>query len=570
MSAETNLRYALYGVNRVAKDFMYIFDNLLITCIFTDSSVEKVVFCNKNVYKIDEYRQYKELFDKIIICDFEKEEKEKKLSRLGLRYGQDYIYEKDLFKKLNKMQINPQNKKLVMWGTGKRARGFQDWNQDKGYEIESFIDSNKSKQSFFGKRVYLPSEIEEWQDRFVVIAVAQDTEICEFLEAQGLQKYVDFCNVQDMMRMPSELLRETIFDQNCYDLECSTMLNHIELQTGGHVYNCCTSFVENAIGNVEDEPIKEIWNSSVHKIMCLSNENRTYSFCNKKMCPFFIGKEASIKIELDREYERMRSMPKTVAIGFDASCNLQCETCRSELHIAKEGELERVTKYANIVKHDLLPECEFLIMAGNGEVFASQAYKDVYSSKEIAQIKNIRILSNGTLFNEKNWREFSTHNKGKIMLTVSIDAATKETYEAIRRNGNFDILRKNMEFAAQLRKEGKLVYFRLNFVVQKRNYKEMVDFVKWGLELGVDEIFFTKILNWGTYTSEEFKEISMMEEDGITPKKELERVLNHPVMKHSIVDLGTIRYARESVKENKIENYYKWEVERRGKGCFFD
>ena len=49
---------------------------------------------------------------------------------------------------------------------------------------------------------------------------------------------------------------------------------------------------------------------------------------------------------------------------------------------------------------------------------------------------------------------------------------------------------------------------RFNFVVQKMNYKEMPDFVKWGLELDVDEVFFTKILNWGTYTDEEFKELS--------------------------------------------------------------
>ncbi|MCM1045993.1 MAG: hypothetical protein NC417_10830 [Candidatus Gastranaerophilales bacterium] len=38
-------------------------------------------------------------------------------------------------------------------------------------------------------------------------------------------------------------------------------------------------------------------------------------------------------------------------------------------------------------------------------------------------------------------------------------------------------------------------------------------------------------MNWGTYTPEEFAEISMMKSDGVTPKPELAEVLAHPVMK---------------------------------------
>lgn len=154
------------------------------------------------------------------------------------------------------------------------------------------------------------------------------------------------------------------------------------------------------------------------------------------------------------------------------------------------------------------------------------------------------------------------------MLTVSIDAASKQTYERIRRNGNFDTLKQNMEFAADLRKKGELRYFRMNFVVQRDNYQEMVPFVQWGEALGVDEVFFTKILNWGTYTAEEFAQISMMEPDGTTPKVELREVLEHPVMKSPIVDLGTIQYAHKADKIDMVENYYMWELEKRGGNLF--
>ena len=154
------------------------------------------------------------------------------------------------------------------------------------------------------------------------------------------------------------------------------------------------------------------------------------------------------------------------------------------------------------------------------------------------------------------------------MLTASVDAASKETYEQIRINGNFDKLKENMEFAGQLRRKGELAYFRMNFVVQKRNYKEIPDFVKWGIQIGADEVFFTKILNWGIYTESEFKEISMFEEDGITPKKELQEILDSPLMQEKIVDLGTIKYQHDTTDDINIHNYYMWELERKVPGLF--
>ena len=66
-------------------------------------------------------------------------------------------------------------------------------------------------------------------------------------------------------------------------------------------------------------------------------------------------------------------------------------------------------------------------------------------------------------------------------------------------------MQKNMEYAAHLRSCGELSYLRFNFVVQRMNYREMPLFVKWGRQLGIDEVFFTKILNWGTYSKSDFK-----------------------------------------------------------------
>ena len=73
------MRYAIYGVNRVAKDFMYIFESINIVCFFEDESVEKS-WIDIPVYRTSNIQDMNKLYDQIIICDFEKKTKKERLS----------------------------------------------------------------------------------------------------------------------------------------------------------------------------------------------------------------------------------------------------------------------------------------------------------------------------------------------------------------------------------------------------------------------------------------------------------------------------------------------------------
>ena len=556
------MKYIIYGVNRVAKDFLYIFKDLDILYL-TDDVTERGNFCGYPIQGLEEALMDTS-YAQIILCGFDKKQKEKILQKRGLLYGQDYIYEKDFFTQLDECSI-PSDRKILVWGTGKLCRFLLE--QELSFAVGAFIDSYKKSDHFMGKPVYFPDEIIDWKQYYIIVAVGKAEEIFEALLGYGLVEGRDFIGYQNIVYRPSDMLRKTIFDPSCYTLECNTMFNHLEILDQGNTRCCCTTFVKPNLGNILEKSAFEIWNSNLHKVLCLSTENKTFSFCDKTMCPLFVAKKSGVLRLEERAYKSIKPFPEVVALGYDSSCNLSCSTCRKELHFARGEELETVNKITEIVKRDYLPGCRFLILAGNGEVFASLAYRSIYKSNE-CRPQFIRLLSNGMLFNQTNWEHFVNEHTKKIMLTVSVDAATKETYESIRRNGNFDILKRNMEFASELRKRGELCYFRMNFVVQRENYKEMIPFVEWGEELGVDEVFFTKILNWGTYTEEEFAQISMMEADGITPKTELKEILEDPRMKSEIVDLGTIQYTHKVDVADIVENYYMWELEKRGGKLF--
>lgn len=560
------MKYAIYGINRISKDFMYIFDDIKFVCFFTEN--EKASWTKIPVYHINDLKSVRYLFDKIIICDFDKEQKKKRLEAEELKYKEDFLYEEDFFSLLDKYQLNPLGKKMIAWGAGRRAEKLATfYGLD---EIEFFVDSKEQgiywKNS--EKRILLPDKVEQWDSYFVVVTVAKSDLIINFLEEKGLKHYQDYCTLGELLTQPSWMLAKTIFDRHSYHVECQTIFNHVELNQIGELQCCCVPFVIGRIGNIEEDSIENIWSGIVHKIMCLAINNRTYSFCNSEMCPIFIGRESNATYDLESQYIAMEKFPRNLLVNFEDSCNLRCESCRDKVKIAQGKEHEKNMRYADILINKVLSHVEFITMAGTGEVFVGKGYEKMYMSDTMNNIKWIRLLTNGTLFNKQNWEKFSRNKKAKFFLTVSIDAATKETYEKLRRNGNFDRLSENMKFAAELRKIGKLAYFRLNFVVQKKNYQEMPLFVQWGKDLGVDEVFFTKILNYGTYSQDEFFEISMMESDGMTPKKELMEILDLPIMKDKIVDLGTIRYSHEPIGLDYIENYYKWELERKVPALF--
>lgn len=558
------MKYILYGANRVAKDFLYMFEYLQITC-FVDDEYEIQTFMGYPVVRLRELNM-KTTEEQIILCDFDKSEKETKLLEMGMVYGKDYLYEEDFFSQLDSFAI-PKERKIAIWGTGRIARQF--CNGYPEYKPEIFIDSFPKEGTYRDKKVVLPNDIDDWNEWFVIICVAKDGEIRERLIKSGLKEKRDYVSYHKLTGMPSKLLKETIFDQAFYDLECNTMLNHLEIFHGGNTRCCCTTFVEQNLDNIMDYDIDEMWKSNLHKVLCLSTENRTYTFCDKTMCPLFVAKKKEEVDCTEINYKKMTDYPETVALGYDATCNLSCVTCRKAPYVAQGREREKVSEISKKVKDNYLKRCKFLILAGDGEVFLSPAYKEIYLDKN-CNPEYIRLLSNGMLFNKKNWEQFVDGKSSKIMLTVSVDAATKATYEKIRRNGNFDILSENMKYASELRRKGELSYFRMNFVVQRENYLEMPLFAEWGEELGVDEVFFTKILNWGTYSEEEFSQISMMEADGITPKPELREIMQRPAMQSPIVDMGTIQYGHKIDEIGVVENYYMWELEKRGGKLFSD
>jgi len=148
---------------------------------------------------------------------------------------------------------------------------------------------------------------------------------------------------------------------------------------------------------------------------------------------------------------------------------------------------------------DYIKHCKNLVVGGDGELFCSKYYMQILAEDlSGCELKTITLMSNGLLFNEQNWNKIHPNNRKMInVVRISIDAATKETYEMLREGSKWDILQKNLAYLQQLKQE---YGFELhsNFTISKWNYKEMVEFPNLMLKFGFDILLFS-------YADQEFR-----------------------------------------------------------------
>lgn len=292
-------------------------------------------------------------------------------------------------------------------------------------------------------------------------------------------------------------------------VKCIVPFTDLSIHHQGYCYTCYPEWTR--VGNVgkltDQNSIMDIWNGEkIQYIRRAVLDDQLDKVCNFEYCPNAIKNEYLDLEALKRDDDNfnhiidqimagrtlMDKPPFTLVIANSGKCNLKCIMCTSNDTYIKNDDLFNEKLFTKILP-EILPGISYLHLEGNGEVFSHPQSVKFLQSLDPNRYPSLKIhfLTNGTLFTPELWGSIN-HNTYRY-IAVSIDAALKETYEKIRRNGNWDVLQRNLKFIAELRRTGAFHYFRINFCVMLSNYKEMKDFVKLGLSLGCDEIHFQKI-----------------------------------------------------------------------------
>jgi MoaA/NifB/PqqE/SkfB family radical SAM enzyme len=268
----------------------------------------------------------------------------------------------------------------------------------------------------------------------------------------------------------------------------------MEITTSGEVYTCCPSWTRISIGNVRRRTIAQVWNSARAQYI----REKMYSgewqrICNP-VCPRIsefrkdgrliplddIERYAPVPPNLSHEMKNGRvcldSTPAVFNMSNSRICNLSCIMCDRLKQVDDRVMIEKVA-------HDIasyLPFAKKVILTGMGDPFARPDTRDLLAGyNDPKSGLRFEIVTNGLLMPEY-WDRVKHQNFGDLL--VSVDAADKEIYEAIRRGGSWEKLLDSLEFIRENREN--FLSVTLNMTVMRLNYRQIPAFIDFAESYG--------------------------------------------------------------------------------------
>jgi len=186
----------------------------------------------------------------------------------------------------------------------------------------------------------------------------------------------------------------------------------------------------------------------------------------------------------------LKSYPRKIYVETTRNCNNLCAMC-CRVNIA-----DKIIKYKpefdmpfilfKKIADTLFPYAEFVDLRGFGESTIMKNFMD-YVNYALKFNCELGLVTNLTVQNDDMWRELV---KNDIIFDVSIDGATKETFEFIRRGAIFENVinnvKKLIEFANDYNKP--IENFNFLVTVQKYNIKEIPKIIELANKLGIKRI----------------------------------------------------------------------------------
>ena len=295
-------------------------------------------------------------------------------------------------------------------------------------------------------------------------------------------------------------------------------------QVMGESYLCdCVAWLPQSIGNIiESESPDAIWNSAGAQEIRRSILDGDFRYCSRTLCPAIVNDTLPKREEvtsprlraiIDENRTALDDAPRIVSLGHDASCNLACPTCRPNILMADRAQNERLDRARERVILPLLRGNAIgLRLTAWGDPFSSRHYRSIIEALRGDEYRDVRLflLTNGLLLTRAQWAAMPHLADRVAALSVSIDAASKETYENVRRPGKWSVIEENVRFFGELRRSGcfardesgeetgdQTTGFGMNFVVQSDNFREMPAFVQLAREVDADFVAFQKYISFG-------------------------------------------------------------------------
>jgi radical SAM protein with 4Fe4S-binding SPASM domain len=188
-----------------------------------------------------------------------------------------------------------------------------------------------------------------------------------------------------------------------------------------------------------------------------------------------------------RQYLGIR--PLSIEIDITTQCNIRCIMCYLSLpeHSKRKREDISIEEFDRVASQ-VFPLCNFVALSSSVEPLLHPQFGEILAITKGHGVEHITITTNGLLFNDRIIEQCIS--EGLDSMAISIDAATKPTYERLRRGGRFDRLIENIRRLGDAKRKAGTSHpwITLNMVLMRSNIGELPRLIELAKELGASGV----------------------------------------------------------------------------------
>jgi len=349
---------------------------------------------------------------------------------------------------------------------------------------------------------------------------------------------------------------------------CPAPFRQLDLYDSGQAYCCCSAWLPTPMGNLQKSSTLELWNNPIMQRIRESIYDGSFRYCRHAVCPMILNdslptiQEAEADPDYGADVRSRRTVigtpPLLLNLCNDKSCNLWCPSCRTvrinhhddnEYAFRKELQDRLLQPYLSAPTDRAFT----LSITGSGDPFASKVFRELLYGIDGNQFPNMKInlQTNGVLLTPRNWQRMHRIHDNIEAIFISFDAGTEETYNITRRGGHWGHLVQNCARLGDLRTREEIRHLRFDFVVQTANFREMPLFAELARSLGADRAYFSRVLDWGTWSRHEFADQCPWRPEHPL-REDFMAVLRDPALADPFVDLGNLNELRSEALQTAV------------------
>lgn len=316
---------------------------------------------------------------------------------------------------------------------------------------------------------------------------------------------------------------------------CDRGINFVQIMNAEGACRSCSWTRNNYIGSLLKDDIKTIMRSNEAVNFRKPLLDGTYTNCDADNCPYMAnGNMEDVLIDISDIPE----YPSTLLLAYEGICNYNCTCCTSYEHMEATKRNDYTEQYSQLEEKlkVILPHIKCISANGRGELFVSKRILKLLSEwKPLAPKEEISVMleTNGSLFDEKHWKEIENLGQYNLSVTISIMSFDEQIYQHL--SGTrlpISRIEDNLRFVRKLREQGVINYLQLATVLQEENFRQMPEFARRCIEdFGADRVRIRPIFPGGIYDNniQWFMDVRNPEHPYY---QQYVRTMQHPIFKH--------------------------------------